>query len=785
MADFGSLYFTDCRAGEGLLGGAGLQFRAVSAGVDPRTMDLVQRHCLYEPPERWMHAGRPTEAYPRSMTHIFDGRYITASGVYLGAEAKGTREGNHFTHALVTNEVDSYGDMRPAQLWGSPVWVGRADCGTVCDSVPAEPEPGPLQPEWLQRWVAEQPDGEAQLTALISALEGVRAGGPRVIFVAEDPGMVLTWLAAATILLPRAEALRIGFKVFVVNAHYSTHDVVALHPDLAGSYRGAPADSGFIVFDLDVGVHSSVTQTAAARHWVPRFLQQDCFDVLDAVELSGVLRSPHPDHDGMERTIAGVLILGEPLRPADIDGVIDWLASSSRGLSERLLAQLFDLILDSSLDSDQLDALGRAATQLGDTPLAERIRWQVFACALSDASSRVVPTPSDVLVATAAVEQVLADAGPEMLVRVLSLVSRYGLRPAPARFISALQGFARWWAEGALELPEVNDWSCRAEAVDLLRDELATRVRGAPESSVRTVGQLWWRRLWRTIQDPHSPLDATLAAAAVDAGSDEVRRSVTRTVLFAARDARLSGGADIAWRVLYGRRLPTVEEVLPILACASPEHGIAASTGQDVVAVLTARDRLDASVLQVLARLFELGYQVDRAPLIEWQREVVRLRSVAQRLRKLGPDRTASGHAAVVAGAAEIGAVSVDVVAAESPALVDAIRQLHPEESSELVRATPVAQRSVLLDWLGRALAAGADERTGAMCFLVVKGLVELDQVPEELRRTLVEYRLGLPIKSNRLVAELLAEHDRPVWWGLEAQRPPRRPRSLFRKQPR
>ncbi|MGH8351136.1 MAG: hypothetical protein ACRES5_31910, partial [Pseudomonas sp.] len=373
------MYFTDCRAGEGLLGGAGLQFRAVSAGVDPRTMELVQRHCLYEPPEQWMHEGRSVDAYPRSLTHIFDGAYITASGTYLGAEAKGTREGNHFTHALTTDEIDSYGMVRPAQLWGSPVWVSQTDGETVCDPVTAEPEPGPLQPEWLQRWVADQPDGEGQLTAVLSALEGVRAGGPRVLFVAEDPGTVLSWLAAATILLPRTEALKIGFKVFVVNADYSTHDVVALHPDLASSYRGAPANSGSIVFDLHAGVRSSISPTVAARHWVPRFLRHDCFDVLDAVELSGVIRSSSQAHEGIDLIIASALILGEPFRSTDIDGVIDWLASSSRLLSERLLAQLFSMILDSSPDSTQLTALDRVATQLGDTPIAVRIRWQVFA----------------------------------------------------------------------------------------------------------------------------------------------------------------------------------------------------------------------------------------------------------------------------------------------------------------------------------------------------------------------------------------------------------------------
>lgn len=782
MADFVSLYFTDCRAGEGLLGGAGLQFRAVSAGVDPRTMDLVQRHCLYEPPEQWMHEGRSTDAYPRSLTHIFDGSYITASGTYLGAEAKGTREGNHFTHALATDEVDSYGMVRPAQLWGSPVWVGQTDGGTVCDPVAAEPAPGPLQPEWLQRWVADQPDGEDQLTAVMSALEGVRTGGPRVLFIAEDPRTVLSWLAAATILLPRAEALKIGFKVFAVNADYSTHDVVALHPDSASSYRGAPADSGSIIFDLHASARSSITPTAAARHWVPRFLRHDCFDVLDAVELSGAVRSPSPEHEGIDLIIASALILDEPLRSTDIASVIDWLANTSGPLSERLLAQLFSVILDSSPDSDQLEALGRVATQLGDTPIAVQIRWQVFAGTLSEASGRTVPAPSNALMATATVEHVLVYAEPETLARVLSIASQYSLQPAPAQFIEALRGFARWWAESALELTEVDDWSCRAEAVDLLRDELAARVQGAPAASVRCIGELWWRRLWRTIQDPRGPLDAALAAAAVDAGDEDVRRSVTLNVLSSIRRADAADGADIAWRVLHGRCPPTVEQVLPILACATPKHGIAASTGRNVTAVLATRDRLDTFVLQVLARLAELGHEVDSAPLAKWQREAMQLRSVAQRLRGY---QTAPNEATVVAIAAEIGAVSVDVVAIEAPVLVDTMRRLPLERSAKLVQATPPAQRSALLDQLAMELKGRPDERTGAMYFLVVKGLDELGQATDELLHTLVEYRRQLSSNSRRLVAELLAPDERRLWWELRKHQSFRRSRNPFRKRTR
>jgi hypothetical protein len=299
---------------------------------------------------------------------------------------------------------------------------------------------------------------------------------------------------------------------------------------------------------------------------------------------------------------------------------------------------------------------------------------------------------------------------------------------------------------------------------------------------VRGVGELWWRRLWQTIQDPHHPLDAALAAAAADAGNEDVRRWVTATVLSALRRASVADGADVAWRVLYARHLPPVDGVLPVLACANPEHGIMASTGRGIAAVLAARDRLDAFTLQVLTRLAELGYQVDSAPLAAWQYEVRLIRSVTERLRG---HNVALDEVAITAAAAEIGTVSVGVVEVESPILVEAIRQLHPEQSSKLVQATPKAQRSVLLDQLARELTVRTDERTGAMYFLVVKGLAERGQAPDALRHTLAEYRQGLSSASSRLVADLLSESDRALWLELGARRSSRRPRNPFRKQPR
>lgn len=137
---FESLFYTDCRPGQGLRGGAGFQFQAVSPGTSTEMMSLVQRSVLYEVPVGWMRTNRPVADYPPSLAHVCDGVYATARGVYLGAEADGVRGGNQFTHAVSTVDPSSYGAVRPAQLWNGPWWSERPASGTACEPVPADPE---------------------------------------------------------------------------------------------------------------------------------------------------------------------------------------------------------------------------------------------------------------------------------------------------------------------------------------------------------------------------------------------------------------------------------------------------------------------------------------------------------------------------------------------------------------------------------------------------------------------------------------------------------------------
>jgi hypothetical protein len=770
MTGFGALYFTDCRVGEGLLGGAGFQFRAASPDVEPRAMELVERGCLYEPPPQWMNEHRRVEDYPRSLAHVGDdGLFATASGRYLGTEVKAEREGNHFTHAIVTDDPTCFGQVRPAQLWGSRVWAERAGDGTTCPPVPAEPPTGPLGAEELQRWVATQPDGEAILVDVLSALERVRAGGLRVVMVAEDAEPVVSWLAAATLLMPRPEALRVGFKVFAVNPQYSAHDVVALHSDWAGPFRGAPSGLGFVVFDLVDGVRSAVEPTESAVFWASRFLQRDCFDVLDAVELSGVIRSGGGSRRA-ERTVAAALVLNEPVPDARVDEVLAWLERGVAGLSARRRDELFAIVLAAGPDAGQLRQLTRIAARTGDAAFRERIRWQVFGREVAALDGRS-GDPTDAAAALRRLEAALADASPTSLAAFMGLATAYGLAPDPAGFREPLRAFARWWAGGGLDVEGVASWACYPEVVDLLRDELAHRIASAPAESAAALGELWWPRLWATIEDPRSELDAALAAAAMRRGDADVRAQVTEIVVDALHRTGAPDATDAAWRALFARSRPAVTDLLPVLRASSEAGGTpSAATVRAVAEVLLAERQPTTEVLDVLARLDELEVDPGRQPLPAWQREIVLLHATVAGL--IEANRTMAEPVDVFGVARKLAAVSPAVLRAEAATTLDALVEGDPAAGVGIVLAIPPPQRAVLVAKLERVLPSRRDARAPVLAFALMLRLDEMDKAgAKRMREALSGCGRALDWATRNQVADRLEAEHQDRWWQICGER--------------
>ncbi|GAA4875773.1 GTPase-associated protein 1-related protein [Saccharopolyspora cebuensis] len=565
--DFHSLFYTDCGPGQGTRGTEGFQIQAMSAGTGQEDAALVQRAALYEVPPDWLRERRPVAEFPPSLVHLHDGRYVTARGVY--ADTEQDRVGNHFTHALVTDDPASYGGLRPAQLWQAPWWAERPVEGTECPPVPAEPEPGPHTAAELRDWVLARDDGHDWLTAVHTALDQVREpDARRVVFVGRHPDEVLRWIAAGTLLLPQERALRIGFRVYATDPRLSRQHVLALHPDWAGELD----DGDFVVFHLGDRRRGAIEPSAAARHWVGRFLHGDPAAVVEELELAhrfarqrGAERA-----DAGDRLAAGVLASGEPVpdQQAAME-LAGWLVGT------RAPEQAIDRVREAVL---ALPPERAVLARLAETAHDARVRVALLRAELAGAAAGEPVATSHLAAhrwsaeelsdATGLAEETAADTAPEHLDGVLRTAGRFGLEPRPTRFAQAAKDFIAWWAQHPQAPVDPRAWPCRAELIALLREELGSRLAEDSGALADAIREHWWRLLAPTVADPFLPLDRLVAQSAVAAGG-EPRQQVIDALRDRTRAAERRGHADAVWEALFAHTPPTVAEVRSVLGAMS------------------------------------------------------------------------------------------------------------------------------------------------------------------------------------------------------------------------
>ncbi|GIG59203.1 hypothetical protein Lfu02_35750 [Longispora fulva] len=723
-----SLLYTDCRPGQGLRGTAGLQFQAASAGADPEAMALVQRALLYEPPASWMRERRPVADYPPSLAHAWDGWLATAAGVYLGREANGTREGNQLTHAVVTRDPDGYGPLRPAQLFGAPFWRTTPVDGTVGPTV--DPVPGPLDAETVRDFVVATPDGVRRLATLLTALRALgRPDARRVLFVAADPGAVLTWLAAGTLLLPQRAALAVGFKVFTTNPAYAEQQVLAVHPD-AGP---VPADD-YLLIDLARDVWPDGPVEPAALGWAELFAAGDPYDVTDAVEIAGGSGLPA----GEALALGAAAVLGRRPADGDLPAVVRWLVDGAPELVEAYGGAVVDTVAADVTgwpaavlrDLDRVTGDGRFPDRAADVRIALLAAETREATAETSRRDRprggeadadgtggsherpvrdvgtdgalpALPgrewTPAHVERAAWILARALDAADPDGFDAVLRVATRFGLTAPLDRVRAAVDRFVADWAEADDSRYDPGGWPDGGHLTDLLCDHLVEVLDQEPYLA-DSVGDRWWRRLVSRVVDPASPLDRAVVGAAMAAGSPAYRMELLGFDLDKTRGDRHAAEAALA--ALWRRVTPTAPELELVRDRAPAATRISPSVIDDHVRAARATP---AGLLAAV----ELGRSLtDRAHLQEPGPELAGL---------LADDATLRG---IVDGMAvpelrtddllgRLRSVAADVVAAHLDAVVAAMLDCgRPALVTHLVLDVPPEVRTGYL----RALAAAVRE---------------------------------------------------------------------------
>lgn len=799
MTGFGSLYYTDCRPGQGLLGGAGFQFQATSGNVASDVRELVARTVLYEPPSVWMRERRPVEQYPRSLAHVADGgRYVTAAGRYLGAEAGGMREGNQFTHAIVTDDLASYGLARPAQLWGASWWAGQPGPTTVCDPVLAEPAPGPWHAQAVRDRITENPHAERWLVALLSALHGLSDPDRiRILIVSADAETAAVWIAAATLLLPRKDALGIGFKVYATNPHYSPHQILAVHPDWA---QPLTTSSGFSVFDLVENRHATIAPTDSAKFWVPRFLERDPFDVVDAIEFAGVhgraaaqgqQTNQSYRNSAADRLAAMAVAAGErATTTAHAAMLAQWLAAVPLQTAQLSAEAVVDAVVTGVHDVPSLRALDSAAHGRDVPAVAAAVRRALAEAEVHETYRRtgqhgtnqaaLAPaegSPADRAPVVGIIERSLASARPELLPSLLILAKRFHVTPQIANFLDAAQAFVAWWADNPDSAIDPSGWCSGAELVDLLRDELTMRLRDSRRPNTeRAIYSHWWRLLWATVIDPADPLDRSV----IDAGTGQADSTTRRQVQFAMLRR---GGADpgsLAWRVVFGERRPDAAGVLHFLQGLPTGFSVSYALVGHVYQAMQETPELSRDVLDVLRYVQPIGAPPpEYRRVIAWAAEDV---AFCQLISGLGQVISGLGEPSVETArenGRQLARTSLELLAARLDKLIDALLRGKPTISVLVVVGVgPSARRLLIPEFERRWKHQGSDPDSGspegnraAAAAFLLSGHPELgDNERHDLGTRLASAVVDMTPRQRGDIARMLPRTKKDTWWAWVAE---------------
>lgn len=582
---FETLIYTDCRPGQGLRGGAGLQFQARSSDEAAAGQDLVRNNLLYEPPSAWMADRRPVEQYPPSFAHIRSGGFLaTASGVYLGREANGTREGNQLTHALLTTDPASYGDLRPAQLFGASFW--STEPAPTTRSAPVKLTDGvgaALSPTHARDFVLAQPDGPATLRALVSALaEAGLPGRRRVLFVGDDTASVVSWIVAGTLLVPRERALELGFKVFSTDPARSGLPIVAVLPEFAGSAGRVDNELGYLVFDLCRHVHTPVTPTAAADRWVQLFLTEDPRDVVDALHVATESRMTVDGEPSEEAAAALGLaaILHRRPDPRHAEAIVGWLRTGPAGMRRAYGVDVADLFAETPerwpqevlvlLDEVGCDGLvpGRAA----------EVRLALVISEVEAARLRGVVTDRPLPALPAGewnadhdeqTRQILTDAltsgvSPLRLAALLRVAARFRVDLRWDDIRDAVEPLVGYWVDHPQAI-RPRGWPCEAELRERLVALLGERALLGNAARVE-IGDNWSERLLPRLRTLPPHLAAAVLGAAVrrgDGRADLVESHLRDARHDADRFSRTAGA-------LWSQAPPTTDE-LELLRDLAPD----------------------------------------------------------------------------------------------------------------------------------------------------------------------------------------------------------------------
>ena len=243
-------YYTSCE--NGLSGTKGFQVNAVSVGLDPGTLALLQRNAVYIPPIS--SPTRPTDdelaTFPIALAFrtLSDGSAVLSQSKYIGKDYSG-RYGNYFTHFIASKDTESFMEMiNPIQGWKASFWRDRASPTTQIpplNSLQTDPQ---MSPSVIRQRIKERYD-LSRFEAFVASVQGALETKKRII-VADTDESVATLVAGVALVLPSSLLGQLTFNTYSKTP--GNEDVIICGTTTDSDFAFSPMEieHQFYVFDF-------------------------------------------------------------------------------------------------------------------------------------------------------------------------------------------------------------------------------------------------------------------------------------------------------------------------------------------------------------------------------------------------------------------------------------------------------------------------------------------------------------------------------------------------------
>jgi hypothetical protein len=355
--------------------------------------------------------------------------------------------------------------------------------------------------------------------------------GQRVVIVADDPDQAMSWIAAATLLLPSRLALGVSFKVFSSAPIDAKHRIVAAPAALFPRIAPGLVSQRFVL-DARTGAADEAETSERAAFFAGRFAaaDEDPYDVVDAVELTDAL-------GGGRDALLTAWALTQPGQPRPEPGALfHWLTGAGPALISEHGPAVAAMILDASPSAKALRWLDDAAAGPGLDIDPAAVRAQLLTAELAEIRDgqpgpveRVLPSAqldaSTQRDAESELSSALLLGSDQQADLLMCLARRHGIQPELAPPLQHRLGeFVTSWIDHPAEY-HPDSWALRAQllnyAHDVLRDRMAEAGLPGVANAIRRLNRQFADRA-----DLTEPVDCYIQASLIT-GLDRVAR-VTR-----------------------------------------------------------------------------------------------------------------------------------------------------------------------------------------------------------------------------------------------------------------